>query len=165
METPTKNIFSKIQRTCFFVLLFFWNIPSNGQPVVSIVCRNDAVIGTITAGFSQRVQPASVSAAKFEVHVTKAMDVIIQFTLPQQLSGPGGGSGVDLRFEHDCARWSSVDNVSSATSFDPREPLTIHIEPNQAVYLWVGTVASALVKSQAGAYSGSITCTVQQISQ
>ncbi|MFZ1977395.1 MAG: hypothetical protein WAV76_05520 [Bacteroidota bacterium] len=122
-------------------------------------------IGTISAGFSQHVQPASLYAAKFEVHVTKAMDVLVQFTLPQQLSCPGGGSSIDLRFEHDCARWSPVDNVSSATSFDPQVPLTIHIEPNQTVYLWVGTVASAPVKSQAGTYNGSITCTVQQISQ
>ena len=165
MKIPHKNIFSRIQRTCFFALFFLLAVPSSGQPVISIVCRNDVSIGTINAGFSQRVQPASLYAAKFEVHVTKAMDVLVQFTLPPQLSGPGGGSGVDLRFEPDCARWSSVDNVSSATSFDPREPLTIHIEPNQAVYLWVGTVASALVKSQAGAYNGSITCTVQQISQ
>jgi hypothetical protein len=162
-----RHIETKTFRTISFLLvfLFVFSVFAWGQPVLTVVCRNDVSLGTINSGSTQRVQAVSASAAKFEVHSTKELDILIQFVLPPRLSHTQGVSNVELRFEPDCARWSTVNNAASATAFDPQVPLKIHMNADQTLYLWIGTIASTPPRSQAGRYSGNITCTVQAITQ
>jgi hypothetical protein len=165
LKPPRKKHILIHLRLSFLVLFIFLTSSVNGQPFLSILCKNDAAIGTINAGCSQLVPANSPFSAKFLIHSARAVDILIQFILPQRMSGPDGKEGIVLRFGPDDARWSSVDNVSAAAPFDPQAALKIHVEANQNVYLWIGTHASAPADGRTGKNYGSITCTVQQILQ
>ncbi len=160
-----KKYILKNFRLYFLVLFIFLTSLVHGQPFVNVLCKNDAAIGTINAGCSLLVPANSPFSAKFLIHSARTIEIMIQFILPRRMSGADGTEGILLSFGPDYARWSSVDNVSAAASFDPQVPLKIHVEANQNVYLWVGILANAPADGRAGKYYGSITCTVQQISQ
>ena len=145
------------------VLLLFLSLPfvhSFAQTPIRVSTLNELSIGTVTAGRTLLIRPSDAGAAKFGLVSDKDTTAIIRFFLPSQCLSLQGNDQLRIEFTSDGAAWSTQDAVSGSTMFDPRQPLTLQLQQNRPVYIWVGIVAYPHRFQQAGRYAANITLTV-----
>ncbi len=161
---PTRNLirpFITNREQCILLLLL--SLPlvhSIAQMPVRLATLNELSIGTVTAGRTLLIQPSDAGAAKFQVVSDKDTTAIIRFFLPSQCLSLQGNDQLRVEFTSDGAAWSTQDAVSGSTMFDPRQPLTLQLQQNRPVYIWVGIAAYPHRFQQAGRYAANITLTV-----
>lgn len=155
-----RSILSARER--FVLLLFLCLSPfrSFGQIPVRVTTLNDLSLGTVTAGQTLIIRPSDASAAKFSLVSSQDTTAIIRFFLPTECSSLLGNDRLRVEFTSNGAAWSTQDAVSSATMFDPRQPLVLQLQPDRPVYVWIGIVAYPHTLQQAGRYATNITLTV-----
>jgi hypothetical protein len=133
------------------------------QPDLTVVKINDISFGTDFGGREKRIDHSDGGAAKFLIQSKIETNAIITITLPSFFICAGGSEKIHASFDDRSAAWSTIDNVSSRTSFDPRQPLSLSLKQNQIVYVWIGGALHPAVSQRACKYSGSITLTVHTI--
>jgi hypothetical protein len=156
MFMPTRTLIHRI-------LLLFLSLPlvhAFAQTPVRVATLNELSLGTVTAGRILLIRPSEAGAAKFRIVSDRDTSTIIRFFLPSQCSSLQGNDQLRVEFSSDGAAWSAQDAVSGSTLFDPRQPLTLQLQQNRPVYVWIGIVAYPHRFQQAGRYATNITLTV-----
>jgi hypothetical protein len=133
---------------------------SYAQTPVRVATLNELSIGTVTAGRTLLIRPSDAGAAKFQVVSDRDTTAIIRFFLPSQCSSLQGNDQLRVEFTSDGAAWSAQDAVSGSTMFDPRQPMTLQLQQNRPIYIWLGIVAYPHRFQQAGRYATNITLTL-----
>jgi hypothetical protein len=145
---------------CTIVLFLCVSVVLYCQSEVSVVKINDISFGTDFGGRERRLDHSDIGAAKFQIQSKNEAHILITLMLPGFFTNIDGTEKIPLSFNERSAAWSTIDNVSSRTSFDPRQPLSLSLKQNQVVYIWVGGVLNPSRSQRVGKYSGSITLTV-----
>jgi len=130
------------------------------QPDLTVVKVNDILFGTGFGGTEKRLDHSDGGAAKFQIQSTNEANAVITIMLPDFFTIMDGPEKIPASFHETSAAWSFIDDVSSRTTFDPRQPLSLSVNQNQIIYIWIGGALYPIGLQRAGKYSGSITLTV-----
>jgi hypothetical protein len=133
------------------------------QPDLIVVKINDISFGSGFSGREKRVDHTDGTAAKFQIQSMKDMNVVITIMLPSFFTNADGLENIPASFNERSASWSTIDDVSSRTSFDPRQPLSLSLKQNQIIYIWIGGILHPSGSQCTGTYSGCITLTVHTL--
>ena len=145
---------------CIIFLLMLASTVLYCQPDLTVVKINDISFGTDFGGREKRIDHSDGGAAKFLIQSKIETNAIITIMLPSFFICAGGSEKIHASFDDRGAAWSTVDNVSSHTSFDPRQPLSLLLKQNQIIYVWIGGALHPSRSQRACKYSGSITLAV-----
>jgi hypothetical protein len=141
-------------------LLLIVNAVLYCQSDLTVVKINDISFGTDFGGREKRLDHTDGGAAKFQIQSKNETNIVITLMLPSFFSAADGSEKIPASFNETSAAWSTVDDVSSRTTFDPRQPLSLSLKQNQIIYVWIGGALYPTGLQRAGKYSGSITLTV-----
>jgi hypothetical protein len=133
------------------------------QSDLTVIKINDISFGTDFGGREIRLDHSNIGAAKFQIQSKNEIDVLITIMLPDFFTSADGSEKIPASFNERSAAWSIIDNVSSHTSFDPRQPLSLSLKQNQVIYVWIGGALHPSRSQRACKYSGSITLTVHEL--
>jgi hypothetical protein len=118
----------------------------------------DLSFGALLAGSTAAVPPASPEAGKFTVRGVPNRPVVITFALPTLLHQ--GGATLPVTFGAASAAWSPVDDVSTATYFNPALPLSVDVPPGgRTIYIWIGGQVGTNPQQLPGGYAGPLVIT------
>ncbi len=148
---------------CIIFLLMFANSVLYCQSDLTVVKLNDISFGTDFGGREKRLDHSDVGAAKFQIQSKIETNATITIMLPSFFISADGSEKIPASFNERSAAWSTIDNVSSRTSFDPRQPLSLSLKQNQVIYVWIGGTLHPSRSQRACKYSGSITLTVHTL--
>jgi hypothetical protein len=112
--------------------------------------------GDVLPGISYTINPGTGSSGLFEISGATGAGVLLNFTLPSELSGPGDPIAISFG-----GASALVDNGSTSTSFDPSTSdylSAMNGSGNLDVYIG-GTITPAQSQAQ-GAYSATISLQV-----
>jgi hypothetical protein len=149
-----------------FSLIFLFMVASGllyCQPDLTVVKVNDISFGTDFGGREKRLDHSDGGAAKFQIESKNEANAVMTIMLPDFFLSTDGLDRIPITFDERSAAWSAIDNVSSRTSFDPRQPLSLVLKRNQIIYVWIGGTLHPSRLQRACTYSGSITLTVQTL--
>jgi hypothetical protein len=144
-------------------LLLFVNAVVYCQSGLTVVKINDISFGTGFGGTEKRLDQSDGGAAKFQIQSTIETDAVITIMLPSFFTSADGSEKIPASFNEGSAAWSTIDDVSSRTTFDPRQPLSLSLLQNQIIYVWIGGALYPTGLQRVGKYSGSITLTVHTL--
>jgi hypothetical protein len=130
------------------------------QSDLTVIKINDISFGTDFGGREKRIDHSDIGAAKFQIQSKNETNVLITIMLPGFFTNADGSEKIPASFNERSAAWSTIDNVSSPTSFDPRQPLSLSLKQNQIIYVWIGGTLHPSGSQRTCKYSGSITLTV-----
>jgi hypothetical protein len=130
------------------------------QSDLTVVKINDISFGTDFGGREKRIDHSDIGAAKFQIQSKNEINVLITIMLPGFFTSADGSEKIPASFNERSAAWSIIDNVSSRTSFDPRQPLSLSLKQGQVIYVWIGGALHPSSSQRTCKYSGSITLTV-----
>jgi hypothetical protein len=133
------------------------------QSNLTVIKINDISFGTDFGGREKRIGYSDIGAAKFQIQSKIETNATITIMLPSFFMCAGGLEKIHASFDDRSAAWSTIDNVSSRTSFDPRQPLLLLLKQNQIIYVWIGGNLHPSRSQRACKYTGSITLTVHTI--
>jgi hypothetical protein len=145
---------------CIIFLLMLANAVLYCQSDLTVVKINDISFGTDFGGRERHINHSDIGAAKFQIQSKNEISVLITIMLPGFFTSTDGLEKITASFNERSAAWSTIDNVSSRTSFDPRQPLSLLMKQNQVIYVWIGGALHPSRSQRACKYSGSITLTV-----
>jgi hypothetical protein len=144
-------------------LLLFVNGVLYCQSDLTVVKINDISFGTDFGGREKRLDPSDGGAAKFQIQSKNETNTVITIMLPDFFTSTDGSDKIPASFNETSAAWSTIDDMSSRTTFDPRQPLSLTLKQNQIIYIWIGGALHPTGLQRAGKYSGSITLTVHTL--
>ncbi len=144
-------------------LLVFTSAMLYCQSDLTVIKINDISFGTDFGGREKHFNHSDGGAAKFQIQSKTETNVVITIMLPSFFSAADGSEKIPASFNETSAAWSTVDDVSSRTTFDPRQPLSLSLKQNQIIYVWIGGALHPTGLQRAGKYSGSITLTVHTL--
>jgi hypothetical protein len=133
------------------------------QSDLTVVKINDISFGTDFGGREKRLNHSDGGAAKFQIQSTTETNAVITIMLPSFFTHADGSEKIPASFNDGSAAWSTIDDVSSRTTFDPRQPLSLSLKQNQIIFIWIGGALHPTGLQRVGKYSGSITLTVQTL--
>jgi hypothetical protein len=133
------------------------------QSDLTVVKINDISFGTDFGGREKRLDHSDGGAAKFQIQSKNETNVVITIMLPDFFTNIDGSEKIPASFNETSAAWSTIDDVPSRTTFDPRQPLSLSLKQNQIIYVWIGGALHPTGLQRAGKYSGSITLTVHTL--
>jgi len=145
---------------CIIFLILLATVILFCQTDLTVIKINDLSFGTDFGGREKRIDHTDIGAAKFQIQTKKEIQILITVMLPTFFTDADGSEKIPASFHERSAAWSTIDNVSSRTSFDPRQPLALSLEQNQVIYVWIGGALYPSSSQRASKYSGSITLTV-----
>jgi len=148
---------------CIIFLLMLANAVLYCQSDLTVVKLNDISFGTDFGGREKRLDHSDVGAAKFQIQSKIETNATITIMLPSFFISADGSEKISASFNDRSAAWSMIDNVSSRTSFDPRQPLSLSLKQNQIVYVSIAGTLHPSRSQRACKYSGSITLTVHTL--
>ena len=149
-----------------FRIIFFFMLANTMlycQPNLTVIKINDFSFGTDFGGREKRLDYSDIGAAKFQIQSKNETNALITIMLPDYFISSTGSENIPVSFNERSAAWSTIDNMNSHTSFDPRQPLSLSLNQNQVIYVWVGGNIHPSRSQQACKYSGSITLTVHTL--
>jgi hypothetical protein len=144
-------------------LLLFVNAVLYCQSDLTVVKINDISFGTDFGGREKRLEQSDGGTAKFQIQSKNETDVVITIMLPRFFTTADGSEKIPASFHETNAAWSTLDDISSRTTFDPRQPLSLSLKQNQIIYIWIGGTLHPAALQRAGKYFGSITLTVHTL--
>jgi hypothetical protein len=101
----------------------------------------------------------AINGGQFDISGPSRASVLLTFTLPASMAGPGGAT-LALRFGSNDGGWSPPQQIGTQTAFDPRLPHTAPLDQNGKVSAYLGGTAQPTANQKAGSYTGTITLTV-----
>jgi hypothetical protein len=133
------------------------------QSDLAVVKINDISFGTDFGGREKRIDHSDVGAAKFQIQSKNESNALITIMLPSFFTDADGSEKIPFSYDERSAAWSTIDNMSSHISFDPRQPLSLLLKKDQVIYVWIGGTLHPSRLQRACKYSGSITLTVHTL--
>ena len=113
---------------------------------------SDLDFGDVLPGVPMTVAPADAGAGQFTVTGATSEDVILDFTLPSNLTG--GGDPIPVSFT---AGWG--DDAAS-NSIDPTSPQTVNLGTTTNIDVFLGGTVTPAINQAAGTYDATVTLTV-----
>lgn len=133
------------------------------QSNLSVIKISDISFRTNISGREKHLEPLDAGAAEFQIQSAVESMATITVLLPTSFTNMNGSDKIPARFHERSAAWSTIDNTTSRTFFDPRQPLTLSLKQHQTIYIWIGGNLHPSALQRAGKYTGSITLTVSSI--
>jgi hypothetical protein len=133
-------------------------VAQGGRPL-RVRGERPLTFGTVLPGVARpvlRTDPAA--SGEFSIRAGKFLTVLLQFSLPTSLSGPGG-SAMPLTFGSDDAGYSTT-TIGAQVGFDPSVGGTGQLDKNGQGLVFLGGTARPTTGQSAGAYSGVVVLTV-----
>jgi hypothetical protein len=116
--------------------------------------------GTVLPGVPRVVRRTDpVSSGRLDVSGTRLAPVELVFTLPTQMTGPGGAV-MPLTFGGDDAGYSETQAVGNQVGFDPQQPFSAVLNRSGRAAVFLGATANPSVVQRAGAYTATVTLSV-----
>jgi Domain of unknown function (DUF4402) len=132
----------------------------SGVAPITATGVNDLSFGTVTAGTpSTPADPAS-QAGRFNIGGEPSAGVTVSFTLPIQLTGPGGNIPISFGTS-DGLIWSPFP--TTFTTFDPNVPLVSALTAAGTLTVGITGTVSPPSGTTTGTYTGTITLTVSYL--
>lgn len=119
--------------------------------------------GTVLPGVPRVVlRTDPISSGRIDVSGTRQAPVELVFTLPTQMTGPGGAV-IPLVFGGNDAGYSETQAVGNQVGFDPQQPFQAVLNRSGRGAVFLGATANPSVMQRAGAYTATVTLSVAYI--
>lgn len=130
------------------------------QHTVTAITESNLNFGDAYIGYSKTLNHTDVGAAKFRMRQTVRGNpwVVINFSLPSALVN--GAYSVPVIFGSSTTAYSNTDSPAGRTNFDPNSTLTIRLQRNVFLFIWLGGVLNVPTDIVPGVYSSTITVTI-----
>jgi hypothetical protein len=137
-----------------------WATPVAAQRPLTVQGVRSLAFGTLLAGVNKSVlRTDAINGGQFDISGPSRASVLLTFTLPASMAGPGGAT-LPLSFGSNDGGWSPPQQIGTQTGFDPRVPFTAPLDQNGKVSAYLGGTARPTANQKAGSYTGTITLTV-----
>jgi hypothetical protein len=132
--------------------------PARAQVLVSAI--QGIAFGAMLPGVPTTVSRTDgASGGRFNLEGPKDTQVLLQFSLPAAMSGPGGAA-LPVSFGSADAGYSPQQNINNQTGFDPRSPQMVEISSSGRGSVFLGATARPGLAQPSGAYTGTLILTV-----
>jgi len=130
------------------------------QQTVTAITESNLNFGDAYIGYSKTLTHTDAGAAKFRMRQTVRGNpwVTVNFVLPTALVN--GAYSVPVIFGPSTTAYSNTDSPAGRTNFDPNSTLTIRLQRNNFLYIWLGGVLNVPTNIVPGVYSSTITVTI-----
>lgn len=132
------------------------------QPI-SFTNATNLTFGTaLFPGISKTVGISDAGAATFDIAGEADKGVTVTFTLPTELTLTTGSATMPITFASTDAGYSTTDDPSGATTFDPGAgaATTTLGTTSGLLYVWLGGTVDPAINQTAGDYAADITLDV-----
>ncbi len=135
-------------------------LPLGLEAQIQVTAAQGVAFGTMLPGLTASASRANASeAGRINLAGARNGQVLLQFTLPARMTGPGGAT-LPLSFGGGDAGYSSRQSIGNQTGFDPRTPFTARLGNNGRGSVFLGCTALPAADQPAGAYSATLILTV-----
>jgi len=132
--------------------------PSAAQITVAGV--RDLSFGSVTRGIPASISPSDVvNSGQWNIGVAALRTIRLTFTLPTNLTGPGGAT-LPITFGNSDAWRKETLALGAGTFFNPNNPVTFLVLLGPTVTVRLGGLVSPSVSQVAGSYQGTVILTV-----
>lgn len=135
--------------------------PASGQGGRPLRVRGERPLtfGVVFPGLSRHVlRTDPVGSGEFSVSGQKFLQILLQFTLPASLTGPGG-SAMPLGFGSNDAGYSPT-TIGAQVGFDPNAGAAVQLDKNGRGSVFLGGTAQPTTAQAPGTYTGIVVLTV-----
>lgn len=135
--------------------------PASGQGGRPLRVRGERALtfGVVFPGVPSHVlRTDPVGSGEFSIRGEKFLQVLLQFTLPTSLTGPGGAA-MPLNFGAGDAGYSTT-TIGAQAGFNPNVGGTGQLSKNGRGSVFLGGTAQPTTGQAAGAYTGIVVLTV-----
>jgi len=101
----------------------------------------------------------AANSGQFDIRGPNRSQVLLSFTLPLVMTGPGGAL-MPVTFGSSDAGYSQAQTIGSQVGFDPKQPFTATLSNNGRGSVFVGSTAKPATNQRAGGYTATLTLTV-----
>jgi hypothetical protein len=147
--------------TVLLLLALLLAAPASGQGGRPLRVRGERglTFGVVFPGVSSHiVRTDPVGSGEFSIRGERFLQVLLQFTLPTSLTGPGGVA-MPVSFGSGDAGYS-ITTIGAQTGFDPNVGGTGQLSKNGQGSVFLGGTAQPTTGQTAGAYTGIVVLTV-----
>ncbi len=150
----------RIWLLCPLALLLAAPLPAQGGRPLQVRGQRPLAFGQVLPGVPRFVpRTDAASSGEFEIRGRKFSPILMQFTLPAALTGPGGAS-MPVSFGSNDAGYSPSGSVGAQTGFNPTTGGTGVLPNNGRASVFLGGTARPLTGQASGAYVGTVVLTV-----
>jgi hypothetical protein len=122
--------------------------------------RQPLDFGDVVSGISVSVSRLDGRrAGEFKLFGRADQEVVLTFSLPGALVGPGGAL-LPIGFSPDDGGFTTEHRPDQAVGFDPQIPYLTRLSRSGHAYVYLGGTVHSPVAQRAGAYQGTVTLTV-----
>ena len=126
---------------------------------IQVTGQQDLTFGTLFPGIPERVLPTDgARAGEFRIRGLKNMEILLQFTEPTFMTGPGSAT-MPLSYAANDGIYDPQGPAPSV-AFDPTADFTARLPNNQRARVYLGATASPSFSQTAGDYSAAVVLTV-----
>jgi len=126
---------------------------------IQVIGQQDLTFGSLFPGIPERVLPTDgVRAGEFRIRGPRNMEIILQFTLPAVMVGPGAAT-MPLSYAANDGLYDPQGPAPSV-AFDPTAPFINRLPNNQRARVFLGATATPSFSQAAGDYSAAVVLTV-----
>lgn len=116
--------------------------------------------GDLIAGVPMNVlRTDAARAGQFDLTAQNSETVILDFSLPVVMNGPGGAS-MPITFAATDAGWSQAQSIGSQVPFDPHQPYLATMSRQGRGSIFLGGTVTPAASQAPGSYSATVTLTV-----
>lgn len=130
------------------------------QRQIEIITENNLDFGNAYMGYSTTINHTDAGAAKFKVHQTIRGNPYISVTLTLPSAFVNGPYSIPVVFGPATTAYSKMDLIAGRINFDPNTPLTVRLQRNDYLYVWLGGIINVPTNITTGVYSSTITITI-----
>ena len=138
-------------------------IPLGAQgrgPTLRVRGRQSLAFNTLLPGVPEMVPRTDAArSGQLEIRGRKNTQVMLQFLLPREMTGPGGAI-LPLAFGPDDAGFATSRQRGGQVGFDPNAPFTAGLPQNGRGFVFIGGTAQPQANQRAGSYSATVTLIV-----
>jgi hypothetical protein len=126
---------------------------------IQVTGQQDLGFGTLFPGIPERVLPTDgARAGEFRIQGPRNMEILLQFTLPAFMMGPGAAT-MPLSYAANDAIYDPQGPAPSV-AFDPTTPFVNRLPNNRRARVFLGATATPSFSQTAGDYSAAVVLTV-----
>lgn len=130
------------------------------QAQIQVTGQQDLTFGNLFPGIPERVFPTDgVRAGTFDMTGPKNMEIILQFTLPAVMTGPGAAT-MPLSYAANDATYDPRGGGLPTVAFDPTAPFTNRLPNSRQASAFLGATTTPSFSQTAGDYSAAVVLTV-----
>lgn len=150
----------KTKLNIFFILIFILLGRSIFSQNITAVTENNLNFGDAYLGYSSTLNHTDAGAAKFVISQRASGNpfIAVDFVLPNSFIN--GAYNLPVIFGPATSAYSNVDSPSGRTNFNPNTTLTVRLQRNDRLYIWLGGIINVPTNVIPGVYSSTITLTV-----